>query len=359
MKKIGIITYHNSNNYGAVLQAYALKTIITKLGAQCDIIDYKNPHIEQINKVRIFNFKSLKTCMNSLVTYPIKKQKANKFAKFREKYLKPSVICIDENLQDQYDTFITGSDQVWNCELSEFDTAYFLDFVIDNKKKNAYAASFGFSDIPEEYTEKYRSLLKDFNEISVREAQGAMIIQSLLERNVPVVLDPTLLLNINEWDNAFQITKNDRDPYILLYLMIPSKNILKFAEQLSQETGCEIIYITDKMKRKISASYVRTISPEEWVKLFINATYIITNSFHGTAFSINFNKPFFVEMLPPPAKVNSRLENILDTFDLRSRQIINGNNSNIFIDIDYKTVNKKLELERKRSLDYLKRILEK
>jgi hypothetical protein len=358
MHKIGIINFHRAINYGAVLQAYALSEAIKKLGYNAVTIDYKNPLIEKIYNPRYINYKSLKGILSGILTYNRRKRKKELFEDFRAKYFTlyepPNLYSLNT---DEYYKFITGSDQVWNYNLTEYDTVYFLEFISVSKKKNSYAASFGFDEIPDEYVEDYRGFLEDFNQISVREEQGAQIIKNLLNRHAEVVLDPTMLLSKEEWIKISKKYKRNKN-YILIYQLAASQSLLDFAVELSKQTNCEIINISDAIRRRIKAKYVTGVGPQEFMGLFSNARYIVTNSFHGTAFSINFNKPFFVEMLPPPAKVNSRLENILDTFDLRSRQIINGTNANIFTDIDYATVSKKLELERKRSLDYLKRILD-
>lgn len=362
MDKVGIITFHRAINYGAVLQAYALNENIKKLGYYPVTIDYKNSHIEKIYDPKKFNYKSLKSFLGGILTYNRRKNKKERFEDFRERYFvfdQISDLHATENIRhlDSYNKFITGSDQVWNYAPTQFDQAYFLDFVSDSKKKNSYAASFGFDKVPDEYYYDYKALLGDFNNISVREKQGAVIIKELLNRNAEIVLDPTMLLSKDDWYTISQDYKVKKD-YILIYQLATSQSLLDFAVNLSKKTNCEIIYINDSLRKKIKATYVNEIGPQEFIGLFKNAKYIVTNSFHGTAFSINFSKLFFVEMLQPPAKVNSRLENILDTFDLRSRQIINGNNDNIFTEIDYKKVNKKLEVERQWSLNFLKRILE-
>lgn len=357
-EKIGTINFHRAINYGAVLQAYALNESIKKLGGNPVTLDYKNPHIEKLYDPNNINYKNFKGFISSLLTYNRKKKKKQAFERFREKYLTSYNANNLETLETaNFKCFITGSDQVWNYNMTQFDKAYFLDFVTDSSKKNSYAASFGFECIPDEYLEEYKKLLENFNNISVREEQGAVIINDLLGRQVESVLDPTMLLSLDDWSNISQIHKNQED-YILIYTLATSQTLFDFAANLAHKTNCKIIYISDALRKRIKATYAIGVSPEEFLGLFKDAKYIITNSFHGTAFSINFNKPFFVEMLPPPAIVNSRLENILDIFDLRSRKIINGNSDNIFKDIDYTAVNEKLEIERQKSLDFLKRILE-
>jgi hypothetical protein len=360
--KVGVINFHRAINYGAVLQAYALAESIKKMGCNPIILDYKNQLIERQYNPKYISNKSLKGIMSSILTYSRKKKKRDKFEGFRAKYFhlqEISNLYSSESAEQlkNYKAFVAGSDQVWNYSLTDYDKAYFLDFVSDPQKKNSYAASFGFDKIPDEYIEEYRVLLESFNYISVREEQGSEIIKNLLNRHAEVVLDPTMLLSKEEWGRITKEDKINKD-YILIYQLAGSQSLLDFAVKLSKQTNCKIINISDAIRKRIKAKYFTGVGPQEFLGLFNNASYIVTNSFHGTAFSIIFNKPFFVELQPPPAKTNSRLENVLDTFDLRSRQIINGTNEDIFTNIDYVTVDKKLESERKRSLDYLKRILD-
>lgn len=355
--KVATISFHRAINYGAVLQVYALMKTISKMDHECTVLDYRCKKLENDYKCN-----SLKDFVRLLVIGRDKKKVKNKFEHFRNTYLKLSKPYYNlgelSTTNEIYDNFICGSDQVWNYAGSGFDKAYFLDFVEDNSKKNSYAASFGFSFIPQEYLKKYKNLLCTFNNISVREKQGAEIIKDLLGKKVETVLDPTLLLSKEEW-YKLSLNYQNKKEYILLYVFELTPTIKTFTENLANETGCEIIFISLGIKKNIHAYHAKDVGPQEFLGLFRNAKYVVTNSFHGTAFSINFDKEFFIELLNKSAKVNSRLENILDTFDLRSRQIINGNNDNIFNEIDYTTVNKKLELERQRSLDYLQRIFEK
>jgi len=361
--RIGIITFHRAINYGAILQAYALHESIKALGHQAVIIDYKNPHIEkQYDPISSIDYRNMKSLVTAILLYHRRVKKIKYFDDFRTKYFLLDQIndlygAHNTDNLEKYDGFLTGSDQVWNYATTRFDKAYFLDFVSNSKKKSSYAASFGFDRIPDEYLDEYKTLLGDFNHLSVREEQGAEIIKNLINRRAEVVLDPTMLLSRDEWIKVSQHCTQKND-YILIYQLAASQSLLDFASDLSKRTNCEIVCISDALRKRIKATYARGIGPQQFLGLFRNAKYIVTNSFHGSAFSIIFNKPFFVEMLPPPAKINSRLENILDTFYLRSRQIIEGRNSNILEDIEYTNVNKKLEQERQHSLNFLKRILE-
>lgn len=355
--KIAIISYHRAINYGAVLQVYAHMYSIEKLGCQCDVIDYRCAKLE--NDYKVTSLKDLIRMM--LVGKNIKKVK-KRFTSFRNEYLNLTAPCLNHEdlvaLNKSYCKFICGSDQVWNYAGSGFDKAYFLDFVKDVNKKYSYAASFGFESIPDEYKEQYRNLLKSFNKISVREKQASKIIKDLLDKEVEVVVDPTMLLTRDEWSQISTDYRGMKE-YILVYVFELTPTIISFTERLAKDSGCQIVYISNSISKKIDAFYARDVGPQEFLGLFLNARYIITNSFHGTMFSINFNKDFFVELLKKSAKVNSRLENALDLFGLRSRQIINGKNDNINQPIDYKSINNILETERNRSLEFLRELISK
>jgi hypothetical protein len=303
-----------------------------------------------------------------VVDAPIKSKKRKMFFDFIKKNVKVSqkkynkINIFDAN--NEYDSFLTGSDQVFNLGCSNYDKAYFLKFVKDNKKKNSYAASFGFEKAPEKDVEEYGDLLKDFNNISIRENQGVKIVKDIVGRDAIEVLDPTMLLDKNDWSKIIKESKAKDEKYILVYGMKNADNLLVFAKKIQKLTNLPIIFIKDSLMKETDKNltcnikYRKDVSPAEWVELFLNSEYIVTNSFHGTAFSINFNKKFFTELLAPETKVNSRLENILDMFDLRDRQILESTIPTTE-EIDYKKVNEILEEKKKISIDYLKNILAK
>lgn len=359
-KKIGIITFHRAINYGAILQVYALQKKIEQLGGKCEVLDYRNDILEARHKEKSFSdIKNLKDILRYILIYRNYNKKHKKFRNFINENISLSRVYNFEELEelsDKYDLFITGSDQVWNYSITNFDTAYFLDFVNDSVKKNSYAASFGISNIPKELKNKYYELLKDYNHMSLRELQGANIIKQLYDKEVDVVLDPTLLLNKNEWVN---IANNNliKDKYILIYAFGGSKYLMNLAKKLSDITGLKIVTISNNYKYSLNIKHIKTAGPEEFLGLFKNAEYVFTNSFHGTAFSINFNKQFFTEFLPEEHGVNSRLEDILDLFNLRNRQVKNDNINILNSTIDYVTVNKKLAAEREKSIAFLSRII--
>jgi len=361
--RVGIITFHRAINYGALLQTYALQTSVEKLGCECEVIDYHNERIErQYKKFTLMNAKGVKDVAKIFLYATTQNRKYDKFRSFASRYLHLSPVCrnYDEliRISSRYDILISGSDQVWNYRLSDYDKAYFLKFEKNNKKKNAYAASFGISEIPEEKIEDYRKLLKDYNQITVREKRGAELIKNLTGRDVGVALDPTLLLRKEEWDRIAE-EKQKKSDYILIYSFGLTKTMNSFVDMLSKRTGCRVIFfpVTYSIRDRIKARYVKNASPEDYLGFFKNARYVVTNSFHGTVFSITYNKPFFLERHSEHQhNNNSRFDNLLDLLELHDREIIKGENHNIDKPIDYLRVNSILEQERMKSMAYLERL---
>ena len=352
--KLGIITFHRAKNYGAVLQAYALNKATQNLNIDSDIIDYRENKIE--NDYIFFKNKKPKKFLKDVLNYPLKIKKWKKFDNFIEKNISLSDKCTNEEelrrISEKYDCFITGSDQVFNLKMTGNDRNYFLDFVSDDKKKNSYAASFGQKIIPKEQKNIYHDLLVKFNNISIRENDAINIVDTLVQREARIDIDPSFLIDKEQWKCIAKEPKEKN--YILLFTMQQNSTIFNFAEKLSEKTGYKIIFITDGYKKRLKAIHKTNIGPEEWIGYFLNAKYVITNSFHGLSFSINFNKDFFVELQKPPATGNSRLETLIDEYGLRERLVENGENSNIDKKIDWEKVNEKLERNKKKSLDYLK-----
>ena len=362
--KVAIITFHRAINYGAVLQVLALQESIMKLNHEATVIDYRCKAIEEDYKnIRLKKGVGLKSIVNNVISYPIRYKKKKEFYRFVEKNLNLSSSIYSSNAEliksnDEYDIFITGSDQVWDDKCVKFDKAYFLDFVSESSKKNSYAASFSFGELPNDLKEEYRARLKDFNNISVREEVGKKIFGQLLNKNIVVSLDPTLLLNKEEW-SKYATERLIEQKYILIYSVHAPNKLFKFAEELSNKTGFKLVNINDSWQRKVNAKYLRGISPSEYLSLFKNAQYILTNSFHGTVFSLIFNKKFMVELVSKTNKINHRSKHLLELLGLEDRILENIDGKWQDDDIDYKNVNCILEIERKKSIQYLENILKR
>lgn len=369
--KTAILTFQNSDNFGALLQAYALQSVIEKLGQECTILDYHSPNKDY----RLLAFKpnlSLRSNLVNIYLLPVKLKKRKDANQFRKKYLNISKkkyntsSALHEDIR-LWDKFIAGSDQIWNYENTKFDKTYFLDFVSDNKY--SYAASFGVSEIPDSLQDgidgylpkkyplnkEYAKLLGEFDGISVREEEGKGIVQELLNKNADVVLDPTLLLDNNDWETIIGLRSHD-NPYILVYSLFNSESMYKKIYKLSKEKGIpvKLIYGNGKKVKKYGFEIVRP-NVIDFVKLYQNATLIITDSFHGTVFSINFRNNFFA--YDAGANNFSRISSILKKLGLQNRIISDQSSISIEENISYDSVHQKLEVERQNSLNFLKKIL--
>lgn len=373
--RVGILTYHNANNYGAVLQAYALQRAIKKMNYDCKIIDYSREKYKDVfiwQKKKFLNMvKGIKdkqpytNCefINLMLSeFSFQHNNGRLFADFRNQYMELSQPVVKKNiglLNEQYDFFIAGSDQIWNPGRINIELTYMLDFVTDPNKKGSYAASFGVTTIPYKYIDIYRKIFKDYKYLLVREQAGAQIIKQLTGRTAKVVLDPTFLLDQNDWNKIVPNMPQDHK-YILVYQLGKySDTLMGFAHDLSKKTGYPVRIIHAPKKMHIADECCKHLGPAQWVQQIRDAEYIVTNSFHGVAFSINFNKPFFVEISQERlrASMGSRIHEILGKFQLEDRLIINGKNDNWNIPIHYDNVNQILQKERNESLSCLKNML--
>ncbi|MCB8565223.1 polysaccharide pyruvyl transferase family protein [Fusobacterium ulcerans] len=331
MKKIGTITFHCAYNYGAMLQTYALQQKIKDKGYKTEVINFVPDELNDEYKVKLLNFsKGIKKFISSLTTYNINKKREEIFKKFLNEKIEISLKefrTVEElkKVKLDYDLCITGSDQVWNPAIVH-STAYFLDFGSRNMGRISYAASFGQENILKEYERKIGNLLKNFDFISIREKSGVNLVKKLSEKNAIQVLDPVFLLSKEEWkflENDVIEKLNLKNGYILLYSMEKNQKLLEYAEKIKEHINKPIVIIHSSygLKAQIEILKSKNINiavagPQEFITLFVNADFIITNSFHGTSFSIIFDKPF---LSIPHSTRNTRLESILNLLKLEKR----------------------------------------
>ncbi|QQX81805.1 polysaccharide pyruvyl transferase family protein [Shewanella sp. KX20019] len=362
--KIGLLTYHRAHNYGGVLQCYALTKAIKKLGYQVEVVDYQCEFFkEQYKEYSLFNLPKIKMLLSILVYNGNVKYNGVNFERFVEQYLPITSVSYSKesikSIDDEYDILLTGSDQVWSPFCSAFDTTYFLDFS-NQTKKCAYAASFGVDSIDTKFDKDYTELFKDFSNVSLREESGASIYKSFTGKEEPVVLDPTLLLGEQDWQELIVDEYKNRK-YVLVYMIAESKNTLSIAKSIAKEKGLEVIYISDRLFKRNGVITLSKVKVTDWISLFYYAEYIVTNSFHGIAFSIVFKKDFYVQFLPGRAKTNTRISTILNKFDLGNR-LLNSDVSDVsdvsFTSIqNYSEVTKELNNLRLESLNVLSKTL--
>lgn len=306
MRSIGIITIHKINNYGSVLQAYALQRVCEDLGYKTEIIDYNFPNdFHRGNKYAVASdTQPNEPCWIKLLYTQnlIRQHKGiSMFVKEYQHLSTQSFECPDslKKKAPQYDVYITGSDQLWNPRHCNGDPAFMLQFAPDGALKISYAASIGSNTIPEDLQSLYRELLSRYNHISVRENSGKEVVKSITGKEAKVVLDPTLLLNRDEWNKIATPKRQFKKRYILCYYLNYTFNSFPYVDELAEymqtQTGYEIVRVArPPHKLFLPHTHYRVgASPEGFLALVRDAEMVLTTSFHGTAFAVNYGKPVF------------------------------------------------------------------
>lgn len=357
----GTLTFHRTTNYGALFQTYALQKVLLSKGYDNEIIDYRSSVLEnRYKKKSLLFYARPKQLAKVILQNAYIRDNRKKFNEFAEKHIRISADSYFSDTitsaDDIYDHIIVGSDQVWNGECMGWDPVYMLDFA-SYGKKNSYAASFGVTSVPPEKENWYRKYFESFSHVSLREESGMKLFNQLSEIPSTVVLDPTLLLSQSDWHNlANEVPKQKQGRYILLYVLKETNSIIRIARNLSNKWKIPVVYVNDRLFGVRGFDNRFYTSPCEWLNLFMNASFVVTNSFHGTAFSINLNKPFAVELLPPPSKVNSRITDILALCGCKDR--IYDDSNGISCEMNFDNINKILSCERNKSIKFLDSIFE-
>ena len=321
--KVGILTFYAANNYGTCLQAYALQKSVEKMGHKCEIIRLRG---EKLSVPPVAS-RSLTARMTDFVVKTgakvVKTAAQPAFERFRNQYYHYSD-WVDQgqlaSLNDRYDLFLSGSDQVWNYNIAGNLDVYLQTFVRDARKKGSYAASFGLKELPKELEQQYAQALSEFHYLGIREPEGAALVEKLTGRRAQVVVDPTQLLEPEDWEEIMRPIGSDK-PYIMVYQLGFSKTLLQCAGALSRATGLRLVFVPFPEGAFLKGEYHPMISPAQWLYLMRNASYVVTNSFHGTAFSIGFHKNFYTEVSPNLSALGSRITNLLERYHLEDRRI--------------------------------------
>jgi len=353
-KKVAILTINDNNNYGNRLQNYAVQETLKSLGYDAETIlnleDYwTGNHLFYLERI-------IKWFLKRFINKPRFKRYFN-FLKFSKK-IKHSRIAIDDNhipdnLSDYYDYFVTGSDQVWNPSFKRLSYIDLLGFA-EAKKRISFSASFGISELPEEHHAIAKKELSKFKAISVREDSAKTIIENVVGReDCQVLVDPTMLLNEEEWERV--LTKPKKAPkkkYILNYFLGNlSDKRKKQIEKIAKKYDCEIINILDNNDPYFISG------PGEFLYLEKNAFLICTDSFHSCVFAILFNRPFVVfDREDNACNMSTRIVSLLSKFKLESRKY-DGELTEAMLKHDYSEAYKILEKERIKSKEFLKKSL--
>lgn len=346
--KVGILTFHHTTNYGATLQAYALWTTLTNQGYDVELIDYRPLGAVKYYLKQNLNRHLLANLVKSwkMRSFLLSNMRLNKKTFYTRADLK--------SFSHPYDVVICGSDQIWciDTPFRGFDPSYFLDFINHQTpcRKISYAASFGSTDNLGKHKEAISNLVGQFDAISVRDSNSLRLIQQECNKSATRVLDPTFL---GDYSKILSLPKL-REKYLLIYhdrapMTSEEENFLRSLAKTQQLT-----IISVGKYNKIARKNFIDVSPEQWLGYFSKASYVFTNTYHGTIFSLIFKKPFTV--LQDSGKSN-KLKDLLNKLDLESRILVDPNSveslSEESLTIDYDSVYEKIEKEVMKSKSYL------
>ena len=371
MKRIGIITIHKIHNYGSVLQAYALQHVCENMGYEVEIIDYNFPNVYQLgNKYQVLS----NTQLNEprLVKYLFAAslirqhrgidQFVNKHLVLSSRmYSSPDELAANAPM---YDIYLTGSDQVWSPRHCNGDPSFLLHFAPKGAKRVSYAASIGSDKIPDELLPLYKELLYRYDNIAVREESGIDIIKRLTGQDARVVLDPTLLLDKEQWNMIATPQRMVKKKYILCYYLNYSFNAFPYVDELADDiqrkTGYHLVRVArpphhiclNKTKYRIGAS------PEEFLALVRDAEIVLTTSFHGSAFAVNYGKPVLTVVQDRNAG-DSRQTNLMKALSLEDKilSLSDPFPEKGFFYYDVEAEQERLNVLRRQSMDYIKTAL--
>ena len=321
--KIGILTYHRSHNYGALLQAVALRKVVEQLGHKAYYIDYfPDYHREMYKWFSIYNFNQqgprgkIRYLKNCLKRYRFWKMRRDNFLDFQRQFIFPYCLGMDED----FDVVLYGSDQIWRKQhiINNYNPVYFGKNTISTKKHVSYAASMGELPNSEKDFETLKELLFHINSISVREQNLLSLVSSLGYKDVEFVLDPTLLLGKKEWDAIIPSNRIISEPYCLYYSLINDSFNEDAIRKFASERGLKFISLLGSAFNKPSIEKRTIDGPKEFVNLIRYADFVFTSSYHGMCFSIIYNRPFYASF----SKNADRATSLLHTMSLDEHYLI-------------------------------------
>jgi len=360
--KIALVTIHKANNYGALLQAYALQEALSTFG-DTELVDYDNEYLSMtLEPIRVsFSFHGILGMGKDLCRLLPRYRLIKKFKKFMAKrFVMTQSYSQNELLKNKlpgYDYYVVGSDQVWNStcvsRTSDHDPVYFLEFAPEGAKKVSYASSVGGYVFTEEESKQIPKYIDSFEAVSVREKNTQKYLNSLTGKNIEHVLDPTLLLSKNQWEELVGQTEyTDNRPYILLYTVPKVALVRKAVAHFSDKLGVRVIAIDQGLSAGACVDkHIRDAGPEDLLSLFSGADFVVTDSFHGVCFSINLERPF---VALSPGKHANRVESLLSIVGLNEQYVSNELDfDGVSLKIDFSEPRLRLEKARKESYQFL------
>ena len=358
--RIGLLTVHVGSNFGSVLQAVATAKILSEMGNEVEVINYIPPRMTISGFIK--KRKSLMNKIKAVLGLPIMGLNKYIYGGFLKKNValtKPFYNKEAIAQQCRYDAYIVGSDQVWNSVHNDgIDLTYYLNFESPGKHI-AFSSSFGRDKLPQDEFTTVKNLLKTFSYISTRENSGVKILSKMGFDNAIQTIDPTFLLSKNEW-GCYASNRLIVEPYLLIYTpynILDNTVIHEAAKTIADERKLKIVtFGWDFRKDKQVDKTMLFASPADFLSLMQHAEYVITNSFHGTAFSIILNRQFIVF---PPSHFVVRIQSILEFVDLNDRLVSTQENIKILLEspIEYAPVNEKVKSAKELALKFLDKAL--
>ena len=370
MCDVGILTFHCADNFGAMLQAYGLKTYLREHGVRADIIPYEPPFVTgrywwipyiPTGGLDVIIYNAWSGWKRNLKLGWAFFKRRTKIKHFSEKYLTRSGgrrFYLSRQLRKNfYQCLIVGSDQIWNPDVTlGLRKEYFGAFENKNKKKViAYAASLGGESLDAVYDTEFSELLKSVDHISVRECAAIPYIRQFCKNDILAVLDPVFLLKKEVWQKIEKKIEDER--YILVYLMERNDRLVDYVKELAKKEELSIVQIGSEVDLDESCILTNHVAgPVEFLGYIHNADYVVTNSFHGVAFSIIFQKKFTVFQ---HSSRGTRISNILEILKLENRLYQEDRKQEIDFHVEWNEVEKLLEKNVKLAEDYLMESLRK
>lgn len=354
--KIGILTFVGTSNYGAALQAYALQRVLIQHGVQCDVIDYSPEKIRNMHEpTAVFRRRGIKAKLAAPLMYLVYRNRMALFERFYKQSMRFSPRVSAEELPqllEQYDRIVTGSDQIWNPELTGGDFSYFLDGIVPAKKKYSYAASIGTAYFPEEQQEICEKLLGGFQLVSIREEAAAQKLAQRTGLSVSCDVDPTFLLKKADW-LPFVGEKIISGKYVFLYLIPEDRKTLDMVRQFCKAQNCQPVLVRKGAKPIPGFRTLTKLSPADFLTLIYYSEMVVTGSFHAMCFSLQFEKPFCITQAQK-AERTERLTGLASQLGLENVLLKDGNH--IVSQIPWHTVQEKMDAMMQNSLKTIERI---
>lgn len=376
--KIALFSCHNDPNYGSMLQAYALVNALSKLGVESEYLNYSTSP-DPNKPIRIIKG-LIKTPFVWLSSIIRKRKSGGEYAFFHTQEFASTIEAYERfhklyipvsskkyyydtikqklNVKD-YDAYMVGSDQLWSPHLYKPNNPYFLDFA-NISRRCSYAPSFGTTELKDDYLQLLKHKLSYFQLLSCREAANCKLLTVVLGRKVTHVLDPTLLLTSDDWNKIAKVPDIQGD-YILAYILGEKDAVVKFAEKLSLKHNLPVYYVVTRPKYLNKENAIKGIGPDDWLGFIRGAKYVVTDSYHGCLFCINYNVSFYAFSKRDGgqnAQDNARILEFLGLLGLQHRFRNDKDNPQMMQDVDFAPVNKQIAQLREQSIGYLRQCIE-